>query len=301
MYKTHRLARALGWFSVGLGLTELLGGEQLDETFGTRDRRNLFRAFGLRELITGVGILLPGRPTAPWLWARVAGDVLDLAALGESTRLKRARRDNLAAAIIAVTGVTAVDVFCAWQLTGKGSSDRDEAGAEDDQPHVKRSLTVDAPANTVRRLWEEGGTFSQIMGHLAEVHPTGEGRARWTTHGPLGETLTWDTEMVTTTAVANGSADSLCWRSLSGAKVPNEITLRLRPAPVGQGTEMHLGLRFEPPGGALGKGVAKLFGALPGVLAMKALARAKALLEAGEIPALGRNASARTGATANAY
>lgn len=116
MKPVHKIARGLGWFSILLGLGEVLGGEQMDETFGTRNRRNLFRAFGLREIAAGLGILLSRRPTAPWLWARVAGDVLDLGALGESMRLPRAKRDNLAWAIVAVVGVTALDVFCAWKL-----------------------------------------------------------------------------------------------------------------------------------------------------------------------------------------
>ena len=113
----HRIARGLGWFSIILGLGELLGGEQLDDAFGTRDRRNLYRVFGLREIAVGIGILAKAKPTAPWLWARVAGDAFDLAALGESTRLKTADRENLAIAIAAVAGVTALDVYCACQLS----------------------------------------------------------------------------------------------------------------------------------------------------------------------------------------
>ena len=116
MKPVHQIARGLGWFSVLLGLGELLGGPEMDEAFGTGNRRNLFRAFGLREIAAGLGILLSRKPTAPWLWARVAGDVLDLGALGESMRLPRARRDNLLWAIAAVVGVTALDVFCAWRL-----------------------------------------------------------------------------------------------------------------------------------------------------------------------------------------
>lgn len=116
MKPVPQIARGLGWFSIVLGLTEVLGGRQMEGAFGRRNRRNLFRAFGLREIAAGLGILLPRRPTAPWLWARVGGDLLDLGALGQGLRLPRARRDNLAWATLAVAAVTALDVFCAWRL-----------------------------------------------------------------------------------------------------------------------------------------------------------------------------------------
>ena len=41
----------------------------------------LTRACGLREIGTGIGILTSKDPS-PWLWARVAGDALDIAAVG---------------------------------------------------------------------------------------------------------------------------------------------------------------------------------------------------------------------------
>ncbi len=119
MKTVHKLARGLGWFSIILGLGELAGGEQMDETFGTRDRRNLYRVFGLREIAVGIGALVAKYPT-PWIWGRVAGDALDLAALGESLRLKTVDRQNLAIAIAAVAGVTALDVFCALKLSEEG-------------------------------------------------------------------------------------------------------------------------------------------------------------------------------------
>ncbi len=116
MKTVHQIARGLGWFSIALGLGEVFGGRQLDKTLGTANRRNVFRLFGAREIITGLGVLSGTRPKASWLWARVAGDALDLTALGESLRLKTADRKNLLVAIAAVAGVTALDVFCASAL-----------------------------------------------------------------------------------------------------------------------------------------------------------------------------------------
>ncbi len=117
MNNIHRLARFLGWFSVGLGLTELFASHALDQFLGTDHREKTLRFFGLRELAAGVGILSRPAPGPLWVWARVAGDALDLGALGVALDSKETNRQNVAIATVAVVGVTALDVYCAMRLT----------------------------------------------------------------------------------------------------------------------------------------------------------------------------------------
>ena len=74
---TLRLAEGLGWFSIGLGMVELLAARPLGRALGMEDRSELLRAYGAREIVTGVGILTQPDPT-PWIWGRLGGDVLDL-------------------------------------------------------------------------------------------------------------------------------------------------------------------------------------------------------------------------------
>ena len=64
------LATALGLFSLALGLAEVLTPHKVAARTGV-PYPALIRAFGLRELAAGVGILTARRP-GPWLWARVA-------------------------------------------------------------------------------------------------------------------------------------------------------------------------------------------------------------------------------------
>jgi hypothetical protein len=81
--RTHdrdSLARFLRWFSIGLGTAELVAPGALRRVIGGGDRR-VIRLMGLRELAHGAGILTSPRPTG-WVWSRVGGDALDLAALG---------------------------------------------------------------------------------------------------------------------------------------------------------------------------------------------------------------------------
>jgi len=71
-------ARALGWFSIGLGLAELAMPRTLARAAGMPNLPSLTRAYGLREIGTGIGLLTSKDPS-PWLWGRVAGDALDMA------------------------------------------------------------------------------------------------------------------------------------------------------------------------------------------------------------------------------
>jgi hypothetical protein len=114
-----KLARALGWFSLGLGLTEAVFPKALGRAIGMRRHPRLLRLYGLREITAGIGVLASGRP-GPWMWARVAGDALDLTALGSGLGPSNARRERTALATAAVAGVTALDIFCALKLSQAG-------------------------------------------------------------------------------------------------------------------------------------------------------------------------------------
>jgi hypothetical protein len=105
-----RSARALGWFSIGLGVAELLMPQRVARLTGLQGHEVLLMACGLREIATGVGILASRRDPAPWLRARVAGDALDLALI--SSRVHRGNPEvvRTALAFAAVAGVTAADV-----------------------------------------------------------------------------------------------------------------------------------------------------------------------------------------------
>jgi hypothetical protein len=115
-HPSQKLARGLGWFSIGLGLAEVLIPGRLARAFGMRGEETLLRFYGAREIANGLGILASSQPR-PWMWGRVAGDAMDLATL--AARLNHAlprEQRNIALAIGAVAGVTAADIACARAL-----------------------------------------------------------------------------------------------------------------------------------------------------------------------------------------
>jgi hypothetical protein len=101
--RAQAVACGLGFFSIALGVTELVAPRFASRLFGFRVSERSVRLYGAREIATGVGILLAWN-RAPWVWGRVAGDALDIA----TTRRP--------AAIGALAGVTALDVGTALAL-----------------------------------------------------------------------------------------------------------------------------------------------------------------------------------------
>jgi hypothetical protein len=117
MYNTpaYKTARGLGWFSLALGAAEILAPGSVNRALGFRQHRTLVRGFGIRELLSGAGILLSRNPI-PWLWARVAGDVLDMAALLPGLSRRNRQRGAVTGALFSVAAVTFVDYLCARNL-----------------------------------------------------------------------------------------------------------------------------------------------------------------------------------------
>src|SRR5687767_8189370 len=112
-----KLARGLGWFSIGLGLAELLAPRAIASISGVpKGRTGLIRLYGLREIASGITIFSQKNP-AGGVWSRVAGDALDLASLGAAAASPGANKGRLVFATANVLAVTALDVICAKQLS----------------------------------------------------------------------------------------------------------------------------------------------------------------------------------------
>jgi hypothetical protein len=109
-----RMAAGLGWFSIGLGLLEVTAARPLARALGMKGAENLIRAYGVREVVTGIGILT-ARDRRPWIMARVAGDALDAATLLASLPGNR-RSGGVITALASVGTVALFDAVCAEAL-----------------------------------------------------------------------------------------------------------------------------------------------------------------------------------------
>lgn len=119
---TRSLSQSLGWFSIGLGLAELLAPGKLAKFLGVEGNEGLLRILGLRELTNGI-VVLSDTANPDYMWARVGGDALDLGLLG-SALVNSRKKGSVAIATASVAAVTALDIFTALRLQqSKGDSE----------------------------------------------------------------------------------------------------------------------------------------------------------------------------------
>ena len=120
-----KVAQGLGWFSIALGALELLATRELTRFLGMRGNEPLVQLYGLREIGTGIGILMSKDPT-PWVWGRVLGDALDIGTLAAHLNDENWEESNVGMALGNVAAVTAVDIYCAQKLSREqvGPTDR---------------------------------------------------------------------------------------------------------------------------------------------------------------------------------
>lgn len=112
-----RLAEGLGWFSIGLGLLEIMAPRDIAQGLGLGHKENLVRAYGAREIANGMAILATeGETRKALIWARLGGDVLDILTLAPGLSGRNPRRGAAMAAMAAVLGVTALDALCIQAL-----------------------------------------------------------------------------------------------------------------------------------------------------------------------------------------
>jgi uncharacterized membrane protein len=144
---------------------------------------------------------------------------------------------------------------------------------------VERSVSVygKTPAE-LYAFWRDFENLSHIMQHLESVEVLDDSRSRWTVQGPAGRRISWEAE------VYNEIPDELiAWRSLNDADVPNAGSVHFTALPAGRGTEVRVLLEYQPPAGAFGAAIAKLFGEDPDLQVREDLRRFKQLMEAGEL------------------
>ena len=145
---------------------------------------------------------------------------------------------------------------------------------------VVRTMTVEAPIERVYEFWSDFENFPRFMSHVREVKRTGPDRTHWVVAGPGGTPIEWDA--VVTERVPN---EVIGWRTVEGSLVEHRGTVRFRPAG-NSATRIEVRMAYRPVGGALGHGIAELFGSDPERVIGEDLARVATHLR-GPRPAVG--------------
>lgn len=114
---TPQVSFMLGQNAIGLGLWGLLAPKGVNRFLGLRGSPQATQLlFGAREMATGM-VLFSDPTKAGALWARVAGDIFDIAVLRSLATRQNPKRRNAKLALGVVLAVTALDLISAWRMT----------------------------------------------------------------------------------------------------------------------------------------------------------------------------------------
>jgi uncharacterized membrane protein len=262
------LSRGLGLFSLGLGLTELAAPEALARAIGVDpDGRTstALRVLGMREVISGLGVLAQPRRALP-LWARVVGDAIDLGLVAWAARSRRTSGQRLVAAFAAVAGVAALDVIASRRVARANRRVIDP---------VIYSVTINRPVAEVYGFWRKLENLPRFMDVLESVNQTPNGRSHWVARLPVGGTIGWDAEIT-----EDRPGELIAWRTVEGSLLVHHGEVSFARAPGRDMTEVRVVLELGMFGAAASPLLAKL---LTRPQIKGDLRRLKQVLETGEI------------------
>ncbi|HUG12004.1 MAG TPA: SRPBCC family protein [Opitutaceae bacterium] len=141
-----------------------------------------------------------------------------------------------------------------------------------------RAVTIRKPASELYAFWRDIENLERVIEAKVSITAVSADESHWKVTMPTG-IVEWHSLII------NDKPGALiAWRSREGTDVPNAGSVRFDAAPGGEGTEVTVALEYDPPGGKLGKLIAKLSGEDAGLQVDIALKRLKALMEADEIP-----------------
>lgn len=273
-----RIANGLGWFSIGLGLAQTATPRTMAKFLGLPNggrTEAVLRIYGIREVAAGVGILTQGNP-APWLWSRVGGDVLDLSSLGKAMASDDTERGRVSAAVAAVVGITALDLYCAKCLS-VASEENSSSGADTDveNKHIGSSVIIKRSPEEIYQFWRNFENLPLVSRQIESIHVTGPKSSHWKVRSPVGRALLeWDAELT-----EDRPNSFISWRSASST-APHSGSIRFERATGGRGTKVTAHIDFG--GGILTK-LGKVLGKVPREQANITLHNLKQLLETGEV------------------
>lgn len=165
---SDKIAKGLGYFSIALGLAELVASRSICRAVGLDGHTGLVRAYGVREIGTGWAILISHDAT-PWVWGLVVGNAADVATVAAAAENFASRKTLLS--VVALVGATALDLLSASRLSaekGGRSTARTDYRDRSGFPHglaaargAARNLRLPRDMRAADRVKPTGGVLLQ--------------------------------------------------------------------------------------------------------------------------------------------
>jgi uncharacterized membrane protein len=198
---------------------------------------------------------------------------MDLATLAAAAASPRTRKAGVVFAATNVMAVTAVDLMCAQELSREAGQVTPEGATR-----VKRSISVNRPAEALYTYWRNFENLPGFMYHLESVRAFGPSRSHWVAKGPGDKRIEWDSEVT-----EDRPNELIAWHTLPGSDVEHGGTVSFEPRPGGRGTIVRVTIEYQPPGGMAGRALASLMNRAPEQQILDDLRRFKQIMETGEV------------------
>jgi uncharacterized membrane protein len=142
---------------------------------------------------------------------------------------------------------------------------------------IGRTVTINRPAGELFAYFRDFANLATFMENVERIDVLDDKRSHWVVKAPGGRTVEWD-------AVVTDEAQDrfIAWASEPGADVANSGRVDFREAGA-RGTIVTATILYDPPGGVIGRIIAKMFQREPAIQARRDLRRFKQLMETGEI------------------
>ncbi len=152
---------------------------------------------------------------------------------------------------------------------------------------VGRAVTINKPVGEVFAFFRDFANLPAFMENVEQIDVIDAKRSHWVVKGPAKLTYEWDA------LVTDEAQDRYIeWSSQPGADVDNSGRVEFRDAGA-RGTVVIATIMYDPPGGVVGKLIAKMFQREPAMQARRDLRRLKQLMETGEIATAAMNLKQR--------
>jgi uncharacterized membrane protein len=249
----------------------------------THDSKSFFKGTGLPEgagsttatastgAVTGIGTATAGTGTATAGAAGYRSDEWRESPAYTHREIEVVDTRPSAAAVAGAALAGALVGAAVPFMLARGSS---SGSKSQESTTVEESVIINRSPRQIYDFWRNFENLPQFMDNIESVTRLNEVRSHWKIKAPAGTSVEFNS-LVTEDIPGR----LIAWKSEEGATVPNRGRVEFIETSDGAGTNVRATISYDPPAGALGRIVAKLFQREPGVQARQDLDRLKELLE----------------------
>lgn len=184
--------------------------------------------------------------------------------------------------------MNASETLDAPATTARDSDIRTREAGRDERSVTAAVVTIARPAQELYDFWRDFANLARVMENIDRIEVIDRNRSSWIVKAPGGRVVHW--EAVVT---EDEPGKLIGWQSVEGSEVRHSGRVEFHDVP-GRGTVVRAVIAYDPPGGAIGQLLAKLFQREPALQARRDLRRFKQYMETGEISTAARTRAEAT-------